>query len=136
MRKGKDPDPDSGSVPLTNGSGSGRPKNMRIRFRIRTGILYIINTIGILLSVYAYVRIRTSDEWIRTWEAQKHTDPVPDPDPQHWYPIQHIHTYSCVRQVSVRRALLGQKMEEESGQFLQERGERIRYRIESDLFFL
>ena len=28
--------------------------------------------------------------------------------------------------VSVRRALLGQKMEEESSQFLQERGERIR----------
>ena len=28
--------------------------------------------------------------------------------------------------VSVRRALLGQKMEEESGQFLQERSERIR----------
>ena len=28
--------------------------------------------------------------------------------------------------VSVRRALLGQKMEEESSQFLQERAERIR----------
>jgi hypothetical protein len=62
----------AGSVPLANGSGAGRPKNIRIRFRIRTGILYIID---ILLSVYACVRIRTSDEWIRTREAHKHADP-------------------------------------------------------------
>jgi hypothetical protein len=40
-----------------------------------------------------------------------------------------------MRQVSVRRALLGQKMEEESGQFLQERGERIRYRRNVIFFF-
>jgi hypothetical protein len=34
----------------------------------------------------------------------------------------------------VRRALLGQKMEEESGQFLQERGERIRYKSNFSFF--
>ncbi len=72
--------------------------------------------------------------WVRRWRRRRGKDPDPDPylwltDPD-WYSIHHtcsLSVYNCVRQVSVRRALLGQKMEEESGQFLQERGERIRY---------
>ncbi len=51
---------------------------------------------------------------VRLQEAQKH----PDPDPQHWYSIHHkysLSVYNYVRQVSVRRAFLGQKMEEEKG---------------------
>ncbi len=30
------------------------------------------------------IRISTSDQWIRIWEAQKHVNPV---DPEHWYPL-------------------------------------------------
>jgi hypothetical protein len=33
--------------------------------------------------IWIWIRIHTSDQWIRILEAQKHVDPV-DPDPEHW----------------------------------------------------
>jgi hypothetical protein len=39
----------------------------------------------------SWIRIHTSDKWIRIREAQKHADPAdpdPAPDTQHWFSVQ------------------------------------------------
>ncbi len=36
-------------------------------------------------NILVWIRIRASDYWIRIQEAQKHVDPDPDSDPQHWF---------------------------------------------------
>ncbi len=77
-----DPDPDPTLDPTSFFSDFKYAKKISILQALQYSISVRSTPLGEKGRIRSWIRIRTSDLWIRNREAQKHADPA-DPDPQH-----------------------------------------------------